>query len=215
MKITALVFWQAGCSSWRWRIIFGHRSTWMRRTIVHVTSNGLWPTVCDASEGLGRAMAWYASVWQPVDSLVTPLSERPLWCVAAGLLAGSLLGTAIDLPLVPLSGALLLAGLFLLLPWPLPQAQHCCRLGLVGLALTSLQLAWQPYALPAYHIARLLPSLPQHVTVAGTLARAVDTRGDRQYVYLQLHHLEGDRGEQPVTGLVRLSVHTTALPLLP
>jgi hypothetical protein len=65
---------------------------------------------------------------------------------------------------------------------------------------TSLQLAWQPYALPAHHIARLLPSLPQHVTVEGTLDRAVDARGDRQYVYLQLHRLEGDRGEQPVTG---------------
>jgi predicted membrane metal-binding protein len=93
--------------------------------------------------------------------------------------------------------------------------QRCCRLGLVGLALTSLQLAWQPYALPAHHIARLLSSLPQHVTVEGTLDRAVDARGDRQYVYLRLHRLEGDRSEQPVTGLVRLSVHTTALPFLP
>jgi hypothetical protein len=54
--------------------------------------------------------------WQQADTLVTPLSERPLWCVAAGLLAGSLLGTAVDLPLVPLSGALLIAGLLLLLP---------------------------------------------------------------------------------------------------
>ena len=153
--------------------------------------------------------------WQQADTLVTPLSERPLWCVAAGLLAGSLLGTAVDLPLVPLSGALLVAGLLLLLPWSLPQVQRCCRLGLVGLALTSLQLAWQLYALPSHHIVRLLPSLPQHVTVEGTLARAVDARGDRQYVYLELHRLEGDHSEQPVTGLVRLSVHTTALPFLP
>src|SRR5262245_62973101 len=103
------------------------------------------------------------NLWQQADTLVTPLSERPLWCVAAGLLAGSLLGTAVDLPLVPLSGALLLAGFLLLLPWPVPQVQRCCRLGLVGLALTTLQLAWQPYALPAHHIVRLLPSLPQHV----------------------------------------------------
>src|SRR5437588_8256983 len=91
---------------------------------------------------------WHAL--QQADTLVTPLSERPLWCVAAGLLAGSLLGTAIDLPLLPLSGTLLIAGLFLLLPWPVPQVRRCCRLGLVGLALTSLQLAWQPYALPAH-----------------------------------------------------------------
>ena len=133
--------------------------------------------------------------WQQADTLATPLSERPLWCVAAGLLAGSLLGTAVDLPLVPLSGALLLAGFLLLPSWPVPQVQRCCRLGLVGLALTTLQLAWQPYALPAHHIVRLLPSLPQHVTVEGTLDRAVDARGDRQYVYLQLQRLEGGQGE--------------------
>src|SRR5947208_2820182 len=47
--------------------------------------------------------------WQQTDTLVAPLSERPLWCVAAGLLVGSLLGTAVDLPLVPLCGALLVA----------------------------------------------------------------------------------------------------------
>src|SRR5215468_4191734 len=150
--------------------------------------------------------------WQQADTLVTPLSERPLWCVAAGLLAGSLLGTTVDLPLVPLSAALLVVGLLFLLPWPAPQVRRCCRLGLVGLALTSLQLAWQPYALPPHHIARLLPSLPHHVTVEGTLDRAVDARGDRQYVYLQLHRLEGDRSEQPVTGLVRVSLQTPALP---
>src|SRR5262245_45251809 len=73
---------------------------------------------------------------QQADSLVTPLGERPLWCVAAGLLAGSLLGTAWDLPLVPLGAVLLLAGLVLLPPWPMPQLRRCCRLSLVGLALT-------------------------------------------------------------------------------
>src|SRR5712691_9270371 len=62
-------------------------------------------------------------LWQQADTLVIPLSERPLWCVAAGLLVGSLLGTAVDLPLVPLCGALLVAELLLLLPWPLPQVQ--------------------------------------------------------------------------------------------
>src|SRR3989440_4658548 len=100
------------------------------------------------------------NLWQQADTLVTPLSERPLWCVAAGLLAGSLLGTAWDLPLMPLGAALLVAGLVLLLPWPMPQLQRCCRLGLVGLALTALQLAWQIDSLPAHHIARVFPSLP-------------------------------------------------------
>src|SRR5919201_1744450 len=175
----------------------------------------LWPTVDDASEGLRRAMAWCAFIWQQVDTLVTPLSERPLWCVAAGLLAGSLLGTALDLPLMPLGAALLLAGLILLLPWPMPQLRHCCRLGLVGLALTALQLAWQLDSLPAHHIARVLPSLPRHVTVEGTLDRAVDARGDRQYVYLSLQRVQYGQSEQAVTGLVRLNVHTTRLPFLP
>src|SRR5262245_33853255 len=84
---------------------------------------------------------WWRDCWQQADTLIAPLRERPMWCVAAGLLAGSLLGTAVDLPLVPLSAALMCAGLFLLLPGPVPQLQHCCRLGLAGLALTSLQLA--------------------------------------------------------------------------
>ena len=165
---------------------------------------------------VGQDCGWrQRDSWQQADTLVAPWSERPLWCVAVGLLAGSLLGTAVDLPLVPLSTVLLGAGLFLLLPWPVPQLQRCCRLGLVGLALTSLQLAWHIYALPPHHIVRLLPSLPQHVTVAGTLERAVDARGDRQYVYLRLQHLENDHIEQPVTGLVRLNVHATSLPFLP
>ncbi|HEY5866544.1 MAG TPA: ComEC family competence protein, partial [Candidatus Tectomicrobia bacterium] len=158
---------------------------------------------------------WWRDCWPQADTLVAPLSERPLWCVAAGLLTGSLLGTAVDLPLAPLSAVLLCAGLCLLLPWPVPQLQRCCRLGLVGLALTSLQLAWHMDALPPHHIVRLLPSLPRHVTVAGILERAVAARGDRQYVYLRLQHLENDHIEQPVTGLVRLNVHATSLPFLP
>ena len=154
-------------------------------------------------------------VWQLADTFVAPLSERPLWCVAAGLLAGSLLGTTFDLPLLPLSGVLLLAGFLLLPPWPMPQVQRCCRLGLVGLALTALQLAWYLHALPPHHITRVLPSLPRQVTVEGTLDRAVDARGDRQYVYLRLHHVEDAQRGQRVTGLVRLNVHTAALPFLP
>ena len=65
---------------------------------------------------------WWRDCWQQADTLVAPLSERPLWCVAAGLLAGSLLGTAVDLPLVPLSGVLLCAGL-------LPAPALACATG--------------------------------------------------------------------------------------
>jgi len=183
-----------------------------------VQHNALWPWRCVVlllQRGWHIGCRQLRSAWPQVDTLVTPLSERPLWCVAAGLLAGSLLGTAIDLPLMPLGAALLLAGLVLLLPWPVPRLRRCCRLGLVGLALTSLQLAWQIDSLPPHHIARILPSLPRHVTVEGTLDRAVDARGDRQYVYLRLHRLEGAQRAQSVTGLVRLNVHTTALPFLP
>lgn len=152
---------------------------------------------------------------QQVDALVTPLSERPLWCVTAGLLLGSLLGTAVDLPLVPLGGVLVLTGLSLLPRWPVPQVQRCCRLGLVGLALTSGQLAWHLHALPAHHIARVVPSLPRYVTVEGSLERAVVSRGDRQHVYLRVHRVESAARGQAVTGLVRLNVHASVLPLLP
>src|SRR5207244_10247304 len=82
------------------------------------------------------------NTWHQADTLITPLGERPLWCVAAGLLAGSLLGTAIDLPLMPLGAALVLAGLVLLLPCAVPHRRPWCRLGLVRLALPSPHLAW-------------------------------------------------------------------------
>src|SRR5215510_14613587 len=49
-------------------------------------------------------------LWQQVDTLASPLSELPLCCVAAVLLVGSLLGTTFYLPLMPLIGALLIAG---------------------------------------------------------------------------------------------------------
>jgi competence protein ComEC len=152
---------------------------------------------------------------QQADAGATGLSERPLWCVAAGLLAGSLLGTAVDLPLWPLGAALVLAGLVLLPPWPVPRLQRCCRLGLVGLALTTLQLAWHVHALPPHHIARIVPSWPRHVTVEGTVERTMAVGADRQHVYLRLHHLASAQHQQAVTGRVRLNVHSPALPFFP
>src|SRR6266568_4014528 len=101
------------------------------------------------------------------------LTKRSLFCVRSSFepQAHDSLGIS------ALSGSwesrLVLAGLVLLLPWPVPHLRRCCRLGLVGLALTSLQLAWHIDSLPAHHIARVLPSLPRHVTVEGTLERAV------------------------------------------
>lgn len=155
------------------------------------------------------------TLWYGLESLVALASDRPLWCVTAGLLLGSLLGTAIDLPLVPLASVLLLVGLGLLPRWAWPGCQRCGRYLLLGLALTALQLAWQVYALPGHHIVHKLAHLPRHVTVEGVLVRPVESRGDRQYVYLQLSTLEDAARVHPVTGLVRLNVHTTALPFLP
>ena len=114
---------------------------------------------------------------------------------------------------LPLSGGLLVGGL--LLPFPAPQLRRYARLGLLGLALTSLQLAWQGRALPAQHIAHVLPSLPSHVTIEGTIVRAIETHDAHQYVSLELQRLESETGWQPISGLVTPNVHTTALALLP
>lgn len=131
------------------------------------------------------------------------------------MLAGSVLGTTWELPLVALCGVLALAGLGLTLPWPLSQLRRSALLCLLGIGLTTVHLAWQTYTLPAQHIARVLPTLPPRVTVEGTLTRAVDARDAHQYVYLDLQRLENAQGWQPVSGLIRLNVHTTTLDLLP
>ena len=102
-----------------------------------VQHNSLWPWRCVVLLLQRGWHVWHYQVrhvWPQADTLVTPLSERPLWCVAAGLLVCSLLGTAIDLPLVPLGAGLLLVGLVLLPPWPVPQLQRCGRLGQIGRA---------------------------------------------------------------------------------
>ena len=143
-------------------------------------------------------------------------NERPLWCVALGLLCGSLLGTAVDLALWPLCGALGIAGGLVLLPWPLPQVRRCCRLALVGLALTTLQLAWAGQALPPHHIAQMVATLPRHVTVEGTLDRPVEIRQGHAYVSLQLHRLAREAQPwQPTIGRIRLHIHAASVPLLP
>lgn len=153
--------------------------------------------------------------WQQVDAYCTPLRARPLWCVVLGLLTGSLLGTAADLPLWPLSGALGLALACTALLWPLPQMRGCCRLALMGLALTALPLAWRVQALPEQHIARLVDTLPRQVTIEGSVDRAVEVRQGHAYVTLALQRLDAGPGWQPVTGLVRLHVPVATLPLLP
>ncbi|MGE3537634.1 MAG: DNA internalization-related competence protein ComEC/Rec2 [Candidatus Tectimicrobiota bacterium] len=161
---------------------------------------------------LGRMTA--ASVL-PAPPLGQGLRVVPLWYVAAGMLAGSLLGTAWPLSLSALSGGLLLLGVGLSLPLPAAPLRHSVRLGLLGVALTALQLAWQGRDLPAQHLVHLLPSLPTHVTIEGTLVRPVETRDGHQYVVLALQRLEHEAGGQSVSGLVRLHVHTAALALWP
>jgi len=108
-------------------------------------------------------------VWQQADTLIAPLSERPLWCVAAGLLVAACSGPRFDLPLAPLSGALLLAGCFLILPGPYRRCSAAVVWPGGSGSDFAYKLAWFIHALPPHHIARVLPSLPRHVTVEGTL----------------------------------------------
>lgn len=153
--------------------------------------------------------------WQQLDAYCTPVRQRPLWCVVCGLLMGSLLGTGVDLPLWPLCTALLLAAGLTCLPWPLPQMRGCCRLLLLGLALTTLPLAWRVQALPAEHIARLVPTSPGPVMIEGVVERPVEARQGHAYVTLDLQRLDPGTGWQVARGLVRLHVPVATLPLLP
>jgi competence protein ComEC len=152
---------------------------------------------------------------QGVEQTVLFLSERPLLCLTAGLVSGSLLATALQPSLWVLGSVLIVGGLSLLWPWPLTHLQRCCRLGALGLAVTSLALCWQR-TLPPNHIVHHLTPETQRITVEGTLDRPVEPRNGRQHVYLQLHRLQRqEQVWQPVRGLIRLNVQADALSLLP
>jgi len=141
-------------------------------------------------------------------------SQRPLFCLLAGLIGGCILGTAAISPTLIL---LLCTGVALVWPrWPYAHLQRCCRLLLAGLLLAHMHLAWRQQALPLDHIAHLLHAMPrQRITVEGRLYRPVEPRGDRQYVYLRLRRLRDTQQWRRVTGQIRLNVHTTDLAFWP
>ena len=153
---------------------------------------------------------------QYLEVYAARVRERPLLCVAAGLLGGSAANAALRLPTPLIVGVLVAVGLVLVPRWPCVAAQQCCRLAFLGLLLTFLQLGWQGLALPPDHVSHKLSERPERWHVEGVVDRAVVARGDRQYVYLRLHRLQ--RPEQPweaVSGVIRINVHADSLPYLP
>ena len=142
--------------------------------------------------------------------------ERPLLCLAAGLLGGSAVNAVIRLPAPLLVVLLAVTGLGLVPRWPWVDAQRCCRAAFLGLTLTFLHLGWQGLPLPPEHVSHKLSERPERWHVEGVVDRAVVPRGDRQFVYLRLHRLQRrEQSWEAASGLIRINVHTDRLPYLP
>ena len=157
-----------------------------------------------------------AAATQRLGSHAARVRERPLLCLAAGLLGGSAIHAAVRPPAYLLLVVLVAMGLALLPRWPRADVQRCCRVAFLGLVLTFLHLGWQGLPLPPEHVSHKLPDRPERWHVEGVVDRAVVPRGDRQYVYLRLRRLQ--RQERPweaASGLIRINVHTDRLPYLP
>ena len=153
---------------------------------------------------------------QRLEGHAARLWERPLLCLAAGLLGGSAINAAVRPPAYLLLAALAAMGLALLPRWPRVDVRRCCRVAFLGLALTFLHLGWQGLPLPAEHVSHQLPARPERWHVEGVVDRAVVPRGDRQYVYLRLQRLQREaKPSETVSGLIRINVHTDRLPYLP
>ena len=153
---------------------------------------------------------------QRLEDCAARVWERPLLCLAAGLLGGSAVNAVIRLPAPLVVGVLAAVGLGLLPRWPCVAAQRCCWAAFLGSLLTFLQLGWQGLPLPPEHVSHELSERPERWHVEGVVNRAVVPRGDRQFVYLRLRRLQ--RQGQPwkaVSGLIRVNVHADSLPYLP
>ena len=167
------------------------------------------PAACEVSaERVHQAPRRLCSIWYFITT-------HPLVCVSAGLCTGSILGTW--LAVSPwLIGSIMLAAVGVSVPWRWPDVRRCSRLFLAGLLLTHGHALWQQRALPVDHIARAVALHSRRpVTVEGTIYRAIDSRGDRQRVYLQLQRWQPQHDWHSVRGRIRLTVHTTDLPFLP
>ena len=157
-----------------------------------------------------------AAAMQRLEACAARVWERPLLCLAAGLLGGSAVNAVTRLPVPLVVGVLAAVGLGLLPRWPCVATRRCCRVAFLGLLLTSLHLGWQGLPSPPEHVSHKLSERPERWHVEGTVDRAVVPRGDRQLVYLRLHRLQ--RREQPWeagSGVIRINVHADSLPYLP
>ena len=157
-----------------------------------------------------------AHLTQALESYAARVWRRPLLCVAAGLSGGSAVHAAIGLPTPWLIIAMAAMGLGLLPRWSCPATQRCCRVAFLGAALVFLHLGWLGMALPTEHVSHKLPERPERWHLEGVVDRAVESRGDRQRVYLNLRRVERPgRAWETARGLVRINVHTHSLPYLP
>ena len=157
-----------------------------------------------------------AGVTRDLERHAARVWRRPLLCLAAGLLGGSAINAAVNLPAPWLIFPMAAMGLVLLPHWSCFAAQRCCRVAFLGLAFVFLHLGWLGLELPPEHVAHRLPERPERWHVEGVVDRAVESRGDRQSVYLSLRRLQ--RPGQPweaVHGLIRINVHADSLPHLP
>ena len=157
-----------------------------------------------------------AAAMQRLEGCAARVWERPLLCLAVGLLGGSAANAVAHFPAPLVVGVLAAMGLGLLPRWPCIATRRCCWVAFLGLLLTSLHLGWQGLPLPPEHVSHELPDRPERWHVEGVVGRAVVPRGDRQFVYLRLHRLQ--RQGQPweaVSGLIRVNVHAGSLPYLP
>ena len=157
-----------------------------------------------------------AGALQYLEGHAARLWERPLLCLAAGLLGGSAVNAAVRLPAPLVVGVLAAMGLGLLPRWPCVAMRRCCRAAFLGLLLTCLHLGWQGLPLPPDHVSHKLPARPERWHVEGIVDRAVESRRDRQLVYLHLQRLQR-RGQpwEAASGVIRVSVHADGLPYLP
>lgn len=152
-----------------------------------------------------------------LDRLAMGLHRQPLFVLLTGLIGGVLIGTTTALS-PALIALILFAAAGVWWPWPYRHLQGCCRLLLAGIVLTHLALTYQQRALPLNHIAHHLPNLArQRIQIEGVIDRPVDTRRDRQYVFLRLQRFEqhGAHDWHAVAGRVRLKIHATDIALLP
>lgn len=157
-----------------------------------------------------------AAATQRLGSHAARVQERPLLCLAAGVLGGSAMNAAVRPPAYLLLVVLVAMGLALLPRWPRVDVQRCCRIAFLGLVLTFLHLGRQGLPLPLEHVSHKLPDRPERWHVEGVVDRAVESRGDRQYVHLRLHRLQRQaKPWETVSGLIRINVHTDSLPYLP